>query len=337
MDNIIFTSLGMFIIDDNEYPPSWNRPNEHNIIGGAGSYSIVGARIIGGHKLSKTISGIIDKGNDFPESVKQELDSWNTGTIFRNNPHRLTTRGLNIYDENEIRHFKYLSDKKRIEFDDVLQYKQLLHSKSFHLICAIDRCKGLINDITPHNSTAKFIYEPLPDACVSENYDTLKDILPYVDIFTPNLNEACQFLGKPMTEDINTIIVLAQEFHQHQAKDKDAGVVLRCGALGCVIVSNSVSVHLPAYHQHQSKVVDVTGGGNSFCGGFMMGYYLSQDWVIGGMCGNIASGVVIEKLGIPVVSDNEGDSDTWNDESIESRVEKYGETNGLQTKGINWL
>ena len=42
-------------------------------------------------------------------------------------------------------------------------------------------------------------------------------------------------------------------------------------------------------------MVDVTGGGNSFCGGFMMAYHLSDgDWLASGVAGIISSGCIIE-------------------------------------------
>lgn len=52
---------------------------------------------------SDKIGWIIDVGNDFPESIKQEVSSWNTNVIWRNNPNRKTTRGWNYYGENEFR------------------------------------------------------------------------------------------------------------------------------------------------------------------------------------------------------------------------------------------
>lgn len=326
----LFISLGMFIIDDNEYPVSWNREPERNVVGGGGSYAIIGARIISGSKYGHRITGIIDKGKDFPQEVEEEINSLDTGIIFRYDETRNTTRGLNSYDENELRHFKYLTEKKRIEMGDLLENRQLLTCKCFHLICSVERCHQLVQEIRCFNPEAKFIYEPLPDDCIHSNYSKLLNLLPLVDIFSPNLNEGCRLLGKPEPGDIEGIKHIVEEYVSVGARN----CVLRCGSLGCFVGSKSVSQYLPAYHRDQSKVVDVTGGGNSHCGGLMMGYYLSNDLVVGGICGNVASGCIIEKLGLA-----KRDGEKWNGKTATERLQEYARNERLQQyiDEIDWL
>ncbi|KAI5961773.1 MAK32 [Candida margitis] len=326
----ILTTLGMFIIDENQYidPPA---PRQTNIIGGAGTYAIIGARIVSPHKSGQLISGIIDEGTDFPSSVHKEIDSWHTGVIFRKNNHRLTTRGVNTYIKG-IRHFHYQTDKRRIDVADILQYENLTYSKCYHLICSIDRCRGIIEEIQKINPNAKYIYEPLPDDCISSNYDKLQNLLPFIDIFTPNLDEACSFL--PHGTNLNAR-ELCSRFVRFQ-KLTNSGTVIRCGEDGCCIRTiDNRYFELPAYHQNQDDVVDVTGGGNSFCGGFIMGWYLSQgDWQIGGVCGNIASGCIIERLGMPKVC-----QDGWkfNGKSLQERVDIYQRDNPALNIKVDWL
>lgn len=331
-EDVIVTSLGMFIIDDNEYPLSWNRKPERNIIGGGGSYSMVGSRIIGGQKYGQGVSGIIDKGNDFPKEVEDEINSWDTGVLFRHDPDRLTTRGLNQYDENEIRHFYYLTEKKRIEMKDLLENKQLLYSKCFHLICSFDRCYELIQEIKQYNSKAIFIYEPLPDACIPENYDQMAKVLPHVDIFTPNLNEGCKLVNMEEPGTMEEVEEIVDKYMAIGARI----CVLRCGPWGCFVGSNNVRQSLPAFHQDQANVKDVTGGGNSFCGGYIMGYYLTRDPIIGGIFGNIASGCIIEKLGL---AKREGSK--WNGKTTRERLEIYLAQNNLgkliDVEKLDWV
>ncbi|CCG22700.1 Mak32 protein [Candida orthopsilosis Co 90-125] len=325
----ILTTLGMFIIDENQYidPPA---PKKTNIIGGAGTYAIIGARIVSSPKLGHQISGIIDEGTDFPVEVHKEIESWQTGVIFRRNNHRLTTRGVNTY-VGGIRHFHYQTEKRRIQVEDVFQYDKLKYSKCYHLICSIDRCRDIIEQINEVNPNAKYIYEPLPDDCVASNYDKLQGLLPLIDIFTPNLDEARAFFR---TDDPDSR-ELCSKFTQFQ-KIPNSGTVIRCGADGCCISTiDSESFKLPAYHQNQADVIDVTGGGNSFCGGFIMGWYLSQgDWLVGGICGNIASGCIIERLGMPKVSE-----DGWklNGKSLRERVDTYLRNNSKLDVKLNWL
>lgn len=336
----IMTSLGLFIIDENQYPGSWNREPEFNIIGGGLSYAVIGARIVSGEKHGKRLSGIVDMGTDFPEALKLEMDSWGTGLIFRVNLDRLTTRGANVYRADGIRDFVYRSPKRRILGEDIIEANGLIDSRSFHFCCAIDRCESTIDQflsLTKQNGypKPKFIFEPFPDVCVPENLPELQRMLHKVDVFSPNLHEAASFFLKQNALPTETLIRdLAESFFRFQGEG--SGVILRCGELGCYVKSSSVSIMLPAYHIEQDKVVDVTGGGNSFCGAFITALELSDDWLLSAVLASVASGIVIEKLGLPTLQ-----GDKWNGKSLQVRLEIYIDRNkkklaNLDLGQIDW-
>lgn len=342
----IFTSMGMFIIDENQYPASSKKEPVYNIIGGGGTYAIVGSRIIAGAEKSKLICGIIDKGSDFPDIVEEEILSWNSGIVWQEDPSRLTTRGLNIYDEDDIRHFQYKTDKKRIEAQDILNHPHLIRSRTIHIISSIERCVSIIDTISsnvPNDVNPIFIYEPLPDICIASNYTKLISLLPKIDVFTPNLNEMSKFANlDKLPETMDDIKSLCLNFSPYLTKP-NSGSIVRCGHLGCFIKTPKVEISLPAYHTNQSKVVDVTGGGNLFCGGFVTGLLLSKgDWIIGGICGNVASGCVIERLGMPQVSLGNSNEE-WNGLSSIKRIEHYANINKHIVEGkfditkVDWL
>lgn len=320
----ILTTLGLFIIDDNVYPESWLRETEHDIIGGGALYAIVGGRIASGPVLGSRISGIIDKGTDFPPAVEAEIRSWGAGPVFRENPDRLTTRGANVYQENGIRQFVYKSPKKRIEDYDVVNTGNLVRLKTFHTCCAIDRCGTIIDCFIEElkgtgADTPIHIFEPFPDVCVPENFESLTRLLPKLTVFSPNLEEAAGFLGVEVPHTEEGIADLADQFVKYSPKD--GGVVIRCGARGCFIKNHNEAFMLKAYHEDQSKVKDVTGGGNTFCGAFITAFYLSkQEWLIAGILGNVASGCIVEKLGMPL---REPNTEVWNGVSTKERLETY--------------
>lgn len=79
------------------------RPNVKNILGGAASFAVVGARLVAGKKHSQAVSWIVDVGSDFPPEVLRLLKSWDTGCVFREDHNRLTTRAWNGYGPNEKR------------------------------------------------------------------------------------------------------------------------------------------------------------------------------------------------------------------------------------------
>lgn len=337
----ILTSGGLFIIDENQYPESWNREPECNIIGGGVSYAIVGGRIASGPKLGKRICGIIDKGSDFPQEIEDEIKQWGSGAIFRLDPSRLTTRGANIYREDGVRDFVYYSPKKRIEAHDIITTGNLIELQSFHFCCSIERCEETIDLFSGMAEKAGrpkpiYIFEPFPDVCTAENFYTLSKMLHKVDIFTPNLQEALSFLGLvDEPRSIDDIKALASKFWRFCSPS--SGVVLRCGALGSFIMTKDLSVMLPAYHTDQDKVIDVTGGGNSYCGAFVTALVLSKDWLIAGVMANIASGIIIERLGVPELKNGE-----WNGLSVKARLQTYISRNlelldNFEESKINWI
>lgn len=330
----LFTTLGLFIIDENIYPESWNRETEYNIIGGGASYAIVGSRFVAGHKYAKDIYGIIDKGSDFPKEVEEEIKSWGTGTLFREDNTRLTTRGANVYRQDGVREFVYRSDKKRIEAKDVID-TGLVHLSCFHFCCSVERCEESIDIFNKLNVDSGIepthVFEPFPEVCVTENFTKLSQMLLKVTVFTPNLNEAAGFAGLlnlPQTEE--EIRRLAKVFFQYMS---GGCVVLRCGELGSYVCSENVDILLPAYHRDQSKVVDVTGAGNTFCGAYITALKLSNsDYIYAGVMATLASGCAIESLGVPKV-----ENEKWNGLTVKQRLQHYlMENELLLEKSQHW-
>lgn len=88
-------------IDDIDFEGS--RPNVKNILGGAASFAVVGARLVTGKQHSQAVSWIVDVGSDFPSEVRGVLESWDTSCVFREDHSRLTTRAWNGYGPNEKR------------------------------------------------------------------------------------------------------------------------------------------------------------------------------------------------------------------------------------------
>lgn len=341
-DPPLLVSLGLFIIDDNIYPESWNKPTDVNIVGGGVLYAVVGGRIISGKRFGSRVSGIVDKGYDFPSAVENELRSWDSGLVFRENHQRQTTHGVNVYHEDGVRDFFYRTPKRRIEASDILNTNNLVTLETFHLCCAVDRCKEIIETISRERiqlslDRAMFIFEPFPDICVPENYDALIDMLKIVDVFSPNLIEAAGLMGVAVPKDAEGIAKIAREYFSHTI-DSHA-IVIRCGELGCFLKTSSYEIMLPPYHTDQLKVVDVTGGGNSFCGAFMAALKLSNDWLIAGISGNIASGCVIEGLGMPKRDEQ---TEIWNGSDVKSRIQFYIDENkelltDININSFSWL
>lgn len=71
-----FVTLGMFIIDEIHFPTladrvTPTRPPALDILGGAGSYSALGARILSPGSLAARVGWVVDAGSDFPRQLRE--------------------------------------------------------------------------------------------------------------------------------------------------------------------------------------------------------------------------------------------------------------------------
>ena len=96
-------------------------------------------------------------------------------------------------------------------------------------------------------------------------------------------------LGQSEDESVQAVEQAAKSFARlvrERCPSCDGGpaIIVRAGALGSYTVSDSWSGWVPAYWSaaEQNKVVDVTGGGNSYLGGLCAGLLLTDgDWRAG--------------------------------------------------------
>ncbi|KAF2999020.1 hypothetical protein E8E13_008136 [Curvularia kusanoi] len=337
---IDFCTLGMFIIDEIEFPPP--KPPATDIVGGAGSYSALGARIFSPPPQSKSVGWIVDCGSDFPDELRDFIASWESGAVIRETPHRLTTRGWNGYGENEHRAFRYMTPKLRLAHED-LKETDLLWAKSFHLICSPLRCIELVKNIlelrviaSPTTQRPLFIWEPVPDLCTPEESGNCLEALKYVDVVSPNNGELGGFFGQSTdgAEHVNYRLVESlsdQWLDSGIGPDGKGGVVVRCGKDGCLVTRQGLRAWMPSYHQNGEKVIDPTGGGNGFLGGLAVGLVRRggvEALQEAAAWGSVSASFAIEQVGMPVLGQGP-QGETWNGVSVEERLSEFKEKLGI--------
>jgi sugar/nucleoside kinase (ribokinase family) len=308
-------------------------------MGGAGTFSAIGARLFSPPSQSKSVGWIIDAGTDFPTELKEHISSWETGVLIqpRNAP---TTRGWNGYGENDHRAFKYLTEKKRLTADDLTP--ELLAAKSFHLICSAVRCGELVQRLKERRAEALgqtseepiIVWEPVPDLCTPEELENTKSALKCVDVLSPNHEELGALFGFEHAAGVDKRVV---EKHAEDLVASGIGangngvIVVRSGKEGCYIArsgGDKTSCWLPAYHTDQKKVVDPTGGGNGFLGGLAVGLVRSGfDVVEAARWGSVAASLCIEQVGMPQLTApaSAGTPELWNGISVEDRLRELKE------------
>ena len=73
-------------------------------------------------------------------------------------------------------------------------------------------------------------------------------------------------------------------------------VVIKIGKRGCLVYEDGSATYVSAYHD--TEVVDPTGAGDSFCGGFLVGYSKTKDLLMAAKYGTVSSSFIIEDFGI---------------------------------------
>ncbi len=114
--------------------------------------------------------------------------------------------------------------------------------------------------------------------------ENLKNILKYVDVFTPNSKEAMKMTGKSTPEEALEVI---SRYVEH--------AIVKLGKDGCITKMGNKIIHVPALDIFSP--VDTTGAGDAFLAGVMYG--LLQGWDIEKCMkmGNITGGYCTTELG----------------------------------------
>jgi sugar/nucleoside kinase (ribokinase family) len=117
-------------------------------------------------------------------------------------------------------------------------------------------------------------------------------------------------------------LVFAQ--HLSDPTSDQSAVVIRAGKHGSLTAIGSDKVRwLPAfYHDPSPRIVDPTGAGNTFLGGFLAGWQRTHNVEEASVWGNVAASLALEQTGLPSRRTEEG-LELWNETSIPDRLQEY--------------
>jgi len=119
---------------------------------------------------------------------------------------------------------------------------------------------------------------------------SLRSLCSVADIFSPNLLEARSLVGEGAPDEI-----------ARRLSDAGARIVaLRMGADGSLVHDGAQLYHVPAV---RTTVVDPTGAGNAYCGGFLAGYVLTGNALTAARYGAVAASFMVEQVGLPPIND----------------------------------
>lgn len=358
-ETAIVATLGMFIIDTFQFQDEATGKDlgDRGLgeqIGGGGTYFAVGARI---WMAAEQILMTIDRGEDFSASVQDALDQYVPArSIETHDKHRLwrfrqrqgkTTKAVNIY-RGQLRGFEYLTPKIRLDPIDLIDGERIPKLPTFiHCICSPERAKEITAQIEclrsdwPLHSVRPFlIWEPIPDSAVVGNLEATVEAACRMDVISPNHEEAANLLGRAASEaNMATIQDVALALHRRFKTYSATSVPVLCvrsGPFGAfVVTAEGRTFWVEAYHKDEEKIVDVTGAGNAWLGGFVAGLarskrdgtsWSTEDVRLSAQMGAISAAYTIEQRGLPTITYKRQGSDQlqerWNADLPLDRLRK---------------
>lgn len=204
------------------------------------------------------------------------------------------------------------------------------------MFCHIDKIKANVDDLLRFrrgngiNDPPYVVYEATTVSWHPDNFSRCLEVVSSVDVFSPNHLELLALCGWP-EKDFNKELIegLAGKFIVAGVGPTSEGiVVVRAAQHGCLVMSKEIpATWLPAYYPPgHSKVVETTGAGNSFLGGFIMGLSETGNPVTAAKYGAVAASFVVEQLSLPSLDKaaaTEADSELWNGEDPRERLIEY--------------
>jgi len=297
-------SVGHLCIDSISFP---NRPLPYIILGGSAAYVSLAAR-----RLGASVYIISKVGGDFPEAYLWWLnqEGVNLAEVAKLKQEKTTRFELKYNSDLSNRVLRLTSKAPPITVEDL---QKTIKAKVVHLapianeisyevaeklaksaeVLSLDP-QGLVRAFDENGFVAN---EPLKD----------KRILELIDVYKSSQDEIEAVTG---VADLKAAIRAVHDF------DVEA-VIVTLGAKGAVLSVEGTAYEIPAYTPN--KLVDPTGAGDAFIGGFLAEYVRGKEILWCGCVGSAAASTVVEGVGPTFLGD---------------RDEIYRRANLLYEKGI---
>ncbi len=252
-------------------------------LGGSGSHALMGGRV-----WSDDVAFVAGVGQDFAPEHWDQLASAG-----------VNLSGMQRFDCVTARAWQLYEDDRRVEVfrTDIQDLRKMSPQpgplptggrKPKGAYIAAGKVDWLLQwvEILRRAGVSQILWEPHSQAMSPQHRAEFSEALAKVDIVAPDIDAAMAGYRKKDAQAI------AQAMHEDGAKV----VALRMGKRGSLVSESSGALHqIPMY---RTKVADVTGAGNSYCGGFLVGYTSTGDARLAGLYGAISASFVVEQPGL---------------------------------------
>jgi sugar/nucleoside kinase (ribokinase family) len=258
-----------------------------NTLGGSGTHGLIGMRV-----WSDRLGYFAAVGSDFGPNHRELLERLGVdlrGLIERDGfP---TARAWQLFEPEERRVEVFRTDIGefyRLEARLEEMPSDYLEARGYHLhFGTLVQMVELAEKLRAVNPAAQLVWEPTPLQFTGTD-DEFHAVLSRVDLVSPDLDEARQMTGRSTTDGmVETLLGWGVPT-----------VALRMGARGSLVASAAGEIYaVPAV---PTNVVDTTGAGDAYCGGFLVALATGVDVAEAGARAAVSASFAIEQFGVPM-------------------------------------
>ena len=272
-----FIAVGSVIIDDIVYPDG---RTSMAALGGGGAHAAYGMALAGEKP------GLIALvGRDLPGEIQERLER------------DFNTRGLAWSDYPQLRGWQIFEwDGRRNEVFRVDVFEPFMYEPdAAEAALPFDAVRGLTLLRGPDHVAAwrerlpgaVLLWEPTRAFMLSGDREAFRRGIPFADIVSPNLHEAQTMYG--IDDEV--------ELMRRLLADGAPIAALRMGERGSLVARRGEGCAWYSPAVEVAEVIDQTGAGNTYCGGFVVGYCRSGDVARAGCYGAAAASFALETVG----------------------------------------
>jgi sugar/nucleoside kinase (ribokinase family) len=255
--------------------------------GGASTHALIGMRL-----WAESLGIVAVAGTDLPDTFRQQLATMGIdlqGIKIIDNIR--TTRAWQLFepDGHRTEIFRTAQEEFLAKAPDFASLPvSYYHAGGYHIYwnkeCA--KLPGFVKQLRRVNPKATLVWEPAFHH-LDFNAREMKAALPQVDHFSPDIDAAYAMTNTGQAE---SALVQLLEWGA-------TSVSIRMGADGSLLgTSHGEWWHIPAV---PAQVIDVTGAGNAYCGGLLIGLAEGNTVLRAALRGAVSASFAIEQFGIP--------------------------------------
>lgn len=287
-NNLSIVVIGQLTLDD---VVRFDQPTLLDSPGGCGLYALAGASLW----TTGLIGFVTRRGNDYDlESVFQNIRD----RVDLRGVHQLDKPSIHIWNMFDRKGNRYFVMQRWGSFDDIMgiypqdipvEYRaaKAFLVDAFPLEYQTDVIRALPNE-------AIIAVDPHYQGVYPQFHQTWNELLKKIDIFLPSEEEFIRFHDISRKEEIKDYLPYLKD----SAGRGPQVLVVKLGERGVLVYDRKPDIawHIPAYTAEE--IVDVTGCGDAFCGGFMTSYVEQRDAFEAAVRGIISASFNLEDYGV---------------------------------------